>query len=82
MVKYFWGHVPKVSTKERIDEKMNIWHDINGERIKKDDFVAVIEIQKNGRNKYEYYFNSGALLRKWFYRYLHKLAKINNKKGN
>ena len=32
---------------------MNIWHDINGERIKKDDFVAVIEIQKNGRNKYE-----------------------------
>lgn len=32
---------------------MNIWHDINGERIKKDDFVAVIEIQRNGRNKYE-----------------------------
>ena len=29
---------------------MNIWHDINGERIKKDDFVCVIEIQKNGRN--------------------------------
>lgn len=53
MVKYFWGYVPQVSTKERIDEKMNIWHDINGERIKKDDFVAVIEIQKNGRNKYE-----------------------------
>ena len=32
---------------------MNIWHDINGERIKKDKFVSVIEIQKNGRNKYE-----------------------------
>lgn len=32
---------------------MNILHDINGERIKKDNFVAVIEIQKNGRNKYE-----------------------------
>ena len=32
---------------------MNIWHDINGERIKQDDFVAVVEIQKNGRNKYE-----------------------------
>lgn len=31
---------------------MNIWHDINGERIKKDNFVSVIEIQKNGRNKY------------------------------
>lgn len=32
---------------------MNIWHDINGERIKKDNFVTVVEIQKNGRNKYE-----------------------------
>ncbi len=32
---------------------MNIWHDINGERITKDRFVSVIEIQKNGRNKYE-----------------------------
>ena len=32
---------------------MNIWHDIEPERIKKDDFVAVIEISKGGRNKYE-----------------------------
>ena len=32
---------------------MNIWHDIAPERIKKDDFVAVIEISKGGRNKYE-----------------------------
>ncbi|MBE5805631.1 MAG: inorganic diphosphatase [Clostridiales bacterium] len=32
---------------------MNIWHDINGERIRKDNFVSIIEIQKNGRNKYE-----------------------------
>lgn len=32
---------------------MNIWHDINSERIRKDDFVAVIEISKGGRNKYE-----------------------------
>ena len=32
---------------------MNIWHDIDPERIKKDDFVAVIEISKGGRNKYE-----------------------------
>lgn len=32
---------------------MNIWHDINGERINKDNFVTVVEIQKNGRNKYE-----------------------------
>ena len=40
---------------------MNIWHDINGERIKKDDFVAVIEIQKNGRNKYELDKETGIL---------------------
>ena len=32
---------------------MNIWHDIAPERIKKDDFVAVKEISKGGRNKYE-----------------------------
>ncbi|MCI9178043.1 MAG: inorganic diphosphatase [Clostridia bacterium] len=32
---------------------MNIWHDISKERIKKNDFISVIEISKNGRNKYE-----------------------------
>ena len=36
-------------TKEGKWWKMNIWHDINGERIKKDKFVSVIEIQKNGK---------------------------------
>ena len=40
---------------------MNIWHDINGERIKKDKFVCVIEIQKNGRNKYELDKETGML---------------------
>ncbi|MBR1653498.1 MAG: inorganic diphosphatase [Clostridia bacterium] len=40
---------------------MNIWHDINGERIKADDFVAIIEIQKNGRNKYELDKETGML---------------------
>ena len=40
---------------------MNIWHDINGERIKTDDFVAVVEIQKNGRNKYELDKETGLL---------------------
>lgn len=40
---------------------MNIWHDINGERIKKDNFVSVIEIQKNGRNKYELDKETGIL---------------------
>ncbi len=32
---------------------MNIWHDIAEERIKKDDFISVIEITKGGKNKYE-----------------------------
>jgi len=40
---------------------MNIWHDINPERIKKDDFVAVIEISKGGRNKYELDKQTGML---------------------
>lgn len=40
---------------------MNIWHDINGERITKDRFVSVIEIQKNGRNKYELDKETGML---------------------
>ncbi len=31
----------------------NIWHDISPERIKKDDFVCVIEISKNSKKKYE-----------------------------
>ena len=40
---------------------MNIWHDINGERIQNDNFVAVVEIQKNGRNKYELDKETGLL---------------------
>lgn len=32
---------------------MNIWHEIDEKRIKKDDFVTVIEITKGGKNKYE-----------------------------
>ncbi len=40
---------------------MNIWHDINGERIKKDNFVAVIEISKGGKNKYELDKETGML---------------------
>ena len=32
---------------------MNIWHDIREDRIKKDNFLAVIEIPKGGKNKYE-----------------------------
>lgn len=40
---------------------MNIWHDIAKERIKKDEFVAVIEISKGGRNKYELDKQTGML---------------------
>lgn len=40
---------------------MNIWHDINGERIKQDDFVAVIEIPKGCKNKYELDKETGML---------------------
>lgn len=40
---------------------MNIWHDINGERIRKDSFVAVIEISKGGKNKYELDKETGML---------------------
>lgn len=40
---------------------MNIWHDINKERIKKDDFISVVEISKNGRNKYELDKETGRL---------------------
>ena len=29
---------------------MNIWHDISADRIKKDDFIAVVEIEKGGTN--------------------------------
>ena len=32
---------------------MNIWHDINPERIKPDNFTAVIEISKGSKSKYE-----------------------------
>ena len=40
---------------------MNIWHDINEERIKPDDFMSVIEITKGGKNKYELDKETGLL---------------------
>lgn len=40
---------------------MNIWHDINEERIKKEDFSAVIEIPKGCKNKYELDKETGLL---------------------
>lgn len=40
---------------------MNIWHDIKKDRIQKDHFISVIEISKNGRNKYELDKETGML---------------------
>ncbi len=40
---------------------MNIWHDIKEERIRKDNFVSVIEITKGGKNKYELDKETGML---------------------
>lgn len=40
---------------------MNIWHDIKEERIKKDDFVTVVEISKGCKNKYELDKETGML---------------------
>ena len=32
---------------------MNIWHDVNPERITPNDFLAVVEIEKGSKKKYE-----------------------------
>ncbi len=40
---------------------MNIWHDISAERINPDNFTAVIEIPKGGKNKYEMDKETGLL---------------------
>ena len=40
----------------------NIWHDVNPERIKKDNFLSVIEIPKGGKNKYELDKETGMII--------------------
>ena len=40
---------------------MNVWHDISLDRIKKDNFIAVVEISKGGKNKYELDKETGML---------------------
>ena len=40
---------------------MNIWHDIEASRIRKDEFVAVVEIPKGCKNKYELDKDTGLL---------------------
>ncbi len=41
---------------------MNIWHDIDPKRIKPDDFVAVVEIPKGGKKKYELDKETGLIM--------------------
>lgn len=40
---------------------MNLWHGISPSRIHPDDFLAVIEIEKGSKNKYEMDKDTGAL---------------------
>ena len=41
---------------------MNIWHDIAPTRVRKESFIAVIEISKGSKNKYELDKETGLLL--------------------
>ena len=41
---------------------MNIWHDIDPKRINPDDFVAVIEISKGSKKKYELDKETGLIM--------------------
>lgn len=41
---------------------MNIWHDIDEKRIHSDDFLAVIEISKGSKNKYELDKKTGLIM--------------------
>ena len=41
---------------------MNIWKDINENRIKPDDFVAFIEIEQGSKNKYELDKDTGLII--------------------
>ena len=40
----------------------NIWHDINPDRIKADDFIATIEISKGSKKKYELDKETGLII--------------------
>lgn len=41
---------------------MNIWHDITPSRIKADDFIAVVEISKGSKKKYELDKETGLII--------------------
>lgn len=41
---------------------MNIWHDMSPERIKEEDFIAIIEISKGSKKKYELDKETGLII--------------------
>ena len=41
---------------------MNIWHDIDEDRISKDEFIACIEIAKGSKKKYELDKKTGMII--------------------
>ena len=45
----------------------NIWHDMNPDRIKPTDFIAVIEISKGSKKKYELDKETGYIMLIGFY---------------
>ena len=40
----------------------NLWHDVNPSRIRPEEFLAVIEIEKGSKNKYELDKETGSLI--------------------
>ncbi len=41
---------------------MNIWHDINPDRIAPDDFIAIVEIERGSKKKYELDKETGLII--------------------
>lgn len=41
---------------------MNVWHDINPARITPDDFIAIVEIEKGSKKKYELDKQTGLII--------------------
>ena len=40
----------------------NLWHDVTPDRLRPDDFIAVIEIEKGSKSKYELDKSTGAII--------------------
>ncbi len=51
-----------VQNRKREVAMSNIWHDIKSSRIKPEDFISVIEIEKGSKNKYELDKDTGHMI--------------------